>query len=162
MPTFDVVSEVDKQEVRNALDQAQRELTTRFDFKGSNSSIESHELDLTLRSSTEDRLRAVRQVLEEKLVKRGVSLKALEYGKLEEAAGGTVRQTAKLNAGISTDKARELNKFIKDLGLKGIQSQAQGDQLRVTGKKRDDLQAVIAKLREGDFGVALQFTNFRD
>jgi cyclic-di-GMP-binding protein len=95
-------------------------------------------------------------------VKRGVSLKALEYGKLEEAAGGTVRQTAKLNAGISSDKARELNKFIKDLGLKGVQSQAQGDQLRVSGKKRDDLQDVIAKLREGDFGVPLQFTNFRD
>ena len=107
-------------------------------------------------------MRAVRQVLEEKLVKRGVSMKALEYGKAEEAAGGTVRQTATLNAGISSDKARELNKFIKDLGLKGIQSQAQGDQLRVTGKKRDDLQAVIAALREGDFGVPLQFTNFRD
>ena len=162
MPTFDVVSEVDKQEVRNALDQAQRELTTRFDFKGSNSSIESHELDLTLRSSTEDRLRAVRQVLEEKLVKRGVSLKALEYGKLEEAAGGTVRQTAKLNAGISTDKARELNKFIKDLKLKGVQSQAQGDQLRVNGKKRDDLQAAIQAMREHDFGIPLQFQNFRD
>jgi cyclic-di-GMP-binding protein len=162
MPTFDVVSEVDKQEVRNALDQAERELTTRYDFKGTGSSIEAHDLELTMRSSTEDRLRAVRQVLEEKLVKRGVSLKALEYGKLEEAAGGTVRQTAKLNAGISSDKARELNKFIKDLGLKGIQSQAQGDQLRVSGKKRDDLQEVIAKLREGDFGVPLQFTNFRD
>jgi hypothetical protein len=162
MPTFDVVSEVDKQEVRNALDQAERELTTRYDFKGTGSSIEAHDLELTMRSSTEDRLRAVRQVLEEKLVKRGVSLKALEYGKLEEAAGGTVRQTAKLNAGISSDKARELNKFIKDLGLKGVQSQAQGDQLRVSGKKRDDLQDVIAKLREGDFGVPLQFTNFRD
>jgi uncharacterized protein YajQ (UPF0234 family) len=162
MPTFDVVSEVDKQEVRNALDQAERELTTRYAFKGTGSSIEANDLELTMRSSTEDRLRAVRQVLEEKLVKRGVSLKALEYGKLEEAAGGTVRQTAKLNAGISSDKARELNKFIKDLGLKGVQSQAQGDQLRVSGKKRDDLQDVIAKLREGDFGVPLQFTNFRD
>ena len=162
MPTFDVVSEVDKQEVRNAIDQAQRELANRFDFKGTNSSIEANDLELTLRSSTEDRMRAVRQVLEEKLVKRGVSMKALEYGKAEEAAGGTVRQTAKLNAGISSDKARELNKFIKDLGLKGVQSQTQGDQLRVTGKKRDDLQDVIAKLREGDFGVPLQFTNFRD
>jgi uncharacterized protein YajQ (UPF0234 family) len=162
MPTFDVVSEVDKQEVRNAIDQAQRELATRFDFKGTNSSIEASDLELTLRSSTEDRMRAVRQVLEEKLVKRGVSMKALEYGKVEEAAGATVRQGVKLNAGISSDKARELNKFIKELGLKGIQSQAQGDQLRVTGKKRDDLQAVIAALREGDFGVPLQFTNFRD
>ncbi len=162
MPTFDVVSEIDKQEVRNAIDQAQRELATRFDFKGTSSSIEASDLELTMRSSTEDRLRAVRQVLEEKLVKRNVSMKALEYGRIEEAAGGTVRQTAKLNAGISSDKARELNKFIKDLGLKGVQSQTQGDQLRVSGKKRDDLQAVIAKLRDGDFGVALQFTNFRD
>ena len=162
MPTFDVVSEIDKQEVRNALDQTERELATRFDFKGTNSSIEQSDLDLTIRSATEDRLRAVRQVLEEKLVKRGVSLKALEFGKIEEAAGGTVRQTAKLNAGISSDKARELNKFIKELNVKGIQSQVQGDQLRISGKKRDDLQEVIAKLREGDFGIALQFTNFRD
>ena len=107
MPTFDVVSEIDKQEVRNALDQTERELATRFDFKGTNSTIEQSDLDLTMRSATEDRLRAVRQVLEEKLVKRGVSLKALEFGKIEEAAGGTVRQTAKLNAGISSDKARE-------------------------------------------------------
>ena len=95
-------------------------------------------------------------------MKRGVSLKALDYGKVEEAAGGTVRQVVTLQAGISSDKARELNKFIKDLGLKGIQSQTQGEQLRVTGKKRDDLQAVIAALKEGDFGVPLQFTNFRD
>jgi uncharacterized protein YajQ (UPF0234 family) len=162
MPSFDVVSEVDGQEVRNAVDQAQRELATRFDFKGTDSSIEHTELTMTLRSSSEDRLRALRQVLEEKLVKRGVSLKGLDYGKVEQAAKDTVRQTATLAVGISTDKARELNKFIKDLGLKGVQSQTQGDQLRVTGKKRDDLQAVIAKLKEGDFGVSLQFTNFRD
>jgi cyclic-di-GMP-binding protein len=162
MPTFDVVSEVDHQEVRNAVDQAQRELTTRFDFKGTNSSIEQTDLVLTLKSSTEDRLRALRQVLEERLVKRGVSLKGLDYGKVEEAAGGTVRQVATIKVGISSDKARELNKFIKDAGVKGVQSQAQGDQLRVTSKKRDDLQAVIAKLKEGDFGIPLQFTNFRD
>jgi cyclic-di-GMP-binding protein len=162
MPTFDVVSEVDQQEVRNAVDQAQRELTTRYDFKGTNSSIEQADLNLTLRSASEDRLRAVRQVLEERLVKRGVSLKGLDFGKVEEAAGGTVRQVATLTVGISSDKARELNAFIKKLGLKGVQSQTQGDQLRVSGKKRDDLQAVIAKLKEGDFGIALQFTNFRD
>jgi uncharacterized protein YajQ (UPF0234 family) len=101
-------------------------------------------------------------VLEEKLVKRGVSLKGLEFAKVEEAAGATVRQTATNSVGISADKARELNRFIKDLGLKGVQSQVQGDQLRVTGKKRDDLQAVIAALKEGDFGISLQFTNFRD
>ncbi len=162
MPSFDIVSEVDRQEVRNAVDQAQRELATRFDFKGTDSSIEQKDLVLTLRSVTEDRLRAVRQVLEERLVKRGVSLKALEYSKVEEAAGGTVRQVVTLRAGISSDKARELNKAIKDLGLKGVQSQTQGEQVRVTGKKRDDLQAVIAALKAGDFGIPLQFTNFRD
>jgi len=162
MPSFDVVSEVDHQEVRNAVDQAQRELTTRYDFKGTNSSIEQSDLTLTLRSASEDRLRAVRQVLEERLVKRGVSLKGLDFGKVEEAAGGTVRQVATITVGISSDKARELNTYIKKLGLKGIQSQTQGDQLRVSGKKRDDLQAVIAKLKEDDFGIALQFTNFRD
>jgi uncharacterized protein YajQ (UPF0234 family) len=162
MPSFDVVSEVDRQEVRNAVDQTQRELATRFDFKGTNSALEQSDLTLTLRSSSEDRLRALRQVLEEKLVRRNVSLKGLEFARVEEAAGSTVRQVATLHVGISSDKARELNVFIKKLGLKGVQSQTQGDQLRVSGKKRDDLQAVIAKLKEGDFGVALQFTNFRD
>ena len=162
MPSFDVVSEIDHQEVRNAVDQTQRELTTRYDFKGTNSTIEQANLSLTLRSASEDRLRAVRQVLEERLVKRGVSLKGLDFGKIEEAAGGTVRQVANLTEGISSDKARELNGFIKQLSLKGVQSQTHGDQLRVSGKKRDDLQAVIAKLKEGDFGIALQFTNFRD
>jgi uncharacterized protein YajQ (UPF0234 family) len=162
MPSFDVVSEVDRQEVRNAVDQAQRELTTRYDFKGTNSNIDQTDLTLTLRSASEDRLRAVRQVLEERLVKRGVSLKGLEFGKVEEAAGATVRQVATLAVGISSDKARELNGFIKKLGMKGIQSQTQGDQLRVSGKKRDELQAVIAKLKEADFGIALQFNNFRD
>jgi cyclic-di-GMP-binding protein len=162
MPSFDVVSEVDRQEVRNAVDQAQRELATRFDFKGTNSSVEQADLVLTLRSVSEDRLRAVRQVLEEKLVKRGVSLKGLDWGKEEEAAGGTVRQTVTIQVGISSEKARELNKLIKDAGLKGVQSQTQSDQVRVTGKKRDDLQAVIQKLKAADLGVALQFTNFRD
>jgi cyclic-di-GMP-binding protein len=162
MPSFDVVSEVDRQEVRNAVDQAQRELATRFDFKGTNSSVEQADLVLTLRSVSEDRLRAVRQVLEEKLVKRGVSLKGLDWGKEEEAAGGTVRQTVTIQVGISSEKAREINKLIKDAGLKGVQSQTQGDQVRVTGKKRDDLQGVIQKLKAADLGLALQFTNFRD
>ena len=101
-------------------------------------------------------------MLEEKLVKRKVSLKALDYGKVEEAAKGRVRQTVTLNVGINDDKAREIGKFLKDLGLKGVQHQVQGEQLRVTGKKRDDLQAAIAALREHDFGIPLQFTNFRD
>ena len=162
MPSFDVVSEIDQQEIRNAVDQAQREVSTRFDFKNTDSSIELGETEITLRSASEDRLNALRQVLEEKLVKRKVSLKALDYQKVEDASGGTVRQQVKLVAGISRDKAKELNKHIKGLGPKGVQSQVQGDQLRVTGKKRDDLQSVIASLREGDFGIPLQFTNFRD
>ena len=162
MPTFDVVSEVDAQEVRNAVDQASRELGQRYDFKGTNSSIELGTNEITLPPASEDRLTALKQLLEEKLVKRKVSLKALDYGKVEEASGSTVRQVVTLAAGISSDKARELNKFIKGLGLKGVQSQTQADQLRVSGKKRDDLQAVIAALREEDFGIPLSFSNFRD
>lgn len=162
MPSFDVVSEVDMQEVRNAVDQAARELANRYDFKGTNSTIELGESEIKLATASEDRLIALRTLLEEKLVKRKVSLKSIDYGKVEEATGMTVRQSAAIVAGISSDKARELNKFIKGLGLKGIQSQAQGEQLRVTGKKRDDLQSVITALKEADMGVPLQFNNFRD
>jgi uncharacterized protein YajQ (UPF0234 family) len=162
MPTFDIVSQIDIQEVRNAVDQAQRELSTRFDFKGTDSSVELSGMELRLHSSTEDRLRAVVQVMEEKLVKRKVSLKALDYGKPEEAAKGTMRQTITLKAGVSSDNARAINKWIKDQGPKGVSSQTQGDQIRVTGKKRDDLQTVISGLREQDFGIPLQFENFRD
>jgi uncharacterized protein YajQ (UPF0234 family) len=162
MPTFDIVSQVDMQEVRNAVDQAQRELGTRFDFKGTDSSVELSGMELHLHSSTEDRLKAVVQVIEEKLVKRKVSLKALEYGKWEEAAKGTVRQTVTLKAGLSSDNAKAINRWIKDRAPKGIASQTQGDQVRVTGKKRDDLQTVISGLREEDFGLPLQFENFRE
>jgi cyclic-di-GMP-binding protein len=162
MPSFDVVSEVDRQEVRNAVDQAQREIATRFDFKNTDSSIEHNELAFTLRSVTEDRLAALRVVLEEKLVKRGVSLKGLDYGKVEEATQNTVRQVATLQVGISSDKAREINKMIKADGPKGVSSQTQGDTVRVSAKKRDDLQAVIAMLKGDDLGIPLQFTNFRD
>ena len=162
MPTFDVVSEVDMQEVRNAVDQANREAGTRFDFKGTESSVELGTNELLLRSSTEDRLRALHQVLEEKVVRRQVSLKALESGKIEEGSKGAVRQRIAIHAGIDQDHAKRLNKFIKDMNLKGVSSQTQGDQLRVTSKKRDDLQSVIQALKEGDFGIALQFTNFRD
>jgi len=162
MATFDVVSEVDRQEVRNAIDQAQREISTRFDFKNTDSSIEQNELTFTLRSITEDRLAALRQVLEEKLVRRGVSLKGLEYDDVEDAAGGTVRQVATLKVGISSDKAREINKLIKEKGPKGVSSQTQGDTVRVNGKKRDDLQATIALLKGADLAIPLQFENFRD
>ena len=163
MPSFDVVSEIDMQEVRNAVDQAQRELATRFDFKDTGSEIELGKDGLTLRSSSEDRLRAVRVVLEEKFVKRKLSLKTLDWGKVEDASGQRVRQEIKLKAGINSDAARDLNKRIKALNLKGIQSQTQGDSIRVTGKKRDDLQAVIAALKGAeDLDLPLQFQNFRD
>ena len=162
MPSFDVVSEVDVQEVRNAIDQAHRELATRFDFKGTDSAIEFKENSIELESASEERLKAAAQVLEEKLVKRKVSLKALDYGKVEEATKGRARQTVSIQVGISADKAREIGKYLKGLGIKGVQHQVQADQLRVTGKKRDDLQKAIASLREHDFGVPLDFTNFRD
>jgi uncharacterized protein YajQ (UPF0234 family) len=162
MPTFDVVSEVDRQEVRNAIDQAQREIANRFDFKNTNSSIEQNDLVLTLRTVSEDRLIALRTVVEEKLVKRGVSLKGLDYGTVEEATQNTVRQVVTIAVGISSDKAREINKLIKEKAGKGVSSQTQGESVRVNGKKRDDLQAVIALLKEADLGIPLQFNNFRD
>jgi cyclic-di-GMP-binding protein len=162
MPSFDITSEVDQQEIRNAVDQARREIVNRFDFKNTDPSIELDDTTITLRCSTTDRVTALRQVLEEKLVKRQVSLKGISYAPVEEAAGGTARQVATLAAGISSDKAKELNKFIKNLGIKGTQSQTQGEQLRVMAKKRDDLQAVIAACKEHDFGIPLQFGNFRD
>jgi uncharacterized protein YajQ (UPF0234 family) len=162
MPSFDVVSQVDRQEVRNAVDQAQREIANRFDFKNTSSSIEQSELTFTLRSVSEDRLAALRVVLEEKLVKRGVSLKGLDHGKIEEATQGTVRQVSSITVGISSDKAREINRMIKEKGPKGVSSQTQGDSVRVTAKKRDDLQAVIAMLKGADLEIPLQFENFRD
>ncbi len=157
-----MVSEVDRQELRNAVDQAQRELDNRFDFKNTDSSIEQKELVLTLRTSSEDRLRALKVLLEEKFVKRGLSLKGIEWGKVERASGESVRQVVTVQVGINSDKAREINKLIKEKGPKGVSSQTQGDQIRVTGKKRDDLQAVIALLKGQDLGVPLQFENFRD
>jgi len=162
MSSFDVVSEVDRQEVKNAVDQAQREIATRFDFKNTDSSIELNDLVVTLRTVSEDRLAALRLVMEEKLVKRGVSLKGLDHGKIEEATQNTVRQVITIKVGISSEKAREINRMIKEKGPKGISSQTQGDTVRVNGKKRDDLQAVIALLKGADLGIPLQFENFRD
>ncbi len=150
------------QEVRNAVDQAAREVNTRYDFKDTGSEVTFNDTDVSLVSSSEDRLNALRQVLEEKLVKRKVSLKALSYGEVEDAAGTSVRQVVLLQAGISSDKAKELNKFIKALGIKGVQSQTQGEQVRVISKKRDHLQTVISELKEADFDLPLQFENFRD
>ena len=162
MPSFDVVSEVDRQELKNAIDQAQRELANRFDFKNTDSSIEQKELILTIRTSSEDRLRALKVLLEEKFVKRQISLKGLEWGKVEQASGESVRQIITVTVGISSDKAREINKLIKEKAPKGIASQTQGEQLRVTGKKRDDLQATMALLKSADLGISIQFVNFRD
>ena len=162
MPTFDIVSEVDLQEVRNAVDQANREASTRFDFKNTDSLIEFSEKELTLTSSTDDRLRALYQLLEEKMVKRNVSLKTLDAGKIEEATKGTARQKNTLKAGISQEDGKKINKMIKDSGMKNVSSSIQGDQVRVTGKQRDDLQAVMQLCRESDIEVPLQFTNFRD
>jgi uncharacterized protein YajQ (UPF0234 family) len=162
MPSFDIVSEVDRQEVRNAVDQAQREIANRFDFKNTNSSIEQNELVITLRTVSEDRLAALRVVLEEKLVKRGVSLKGVDYGTVEEATQNTVRQVVTITVGISSEKAREINRMLKEKAPKGVSSQTQGDSVRVTGKKRDDLQAVIALMKGADIGIPLQFENFRD
>jgi hypothetical protein len=162
MPSFDVVSEVDAQEVKNAVDQAQREIGTRFDFKNTNSTIEQNEMVITLRTISEDRLTALRTVLEEKLVKRGVSLRGVDYGDVQEATQNTVRQIVTIQVGISSDKAREINKLIKEKAEKGISSQTQGDSIRVTAKKRDALQGVIAMLKAEDIGIPLQFENFRD
>jgi cyclic-di-GMP-binding protein len=162
VPTFDVVSEVDMQELRNAVDQASREIATRYDFKGTDSSIELGEKTIELHTESEQRLTALTQVLEEKLVKRKVSLKSLDFGKVEDAAKGTVRQTVTITVGISQEKGKAIGKFVKELGKKGLSHQIQGDQLRISGKKRDDLQDAIQAMREHDFGIPLQFVNFRD
>lgn len=162
MPSFDVVSEYDEQEVRNAVDQAAREIGTRFDFKNTDSSIELKGAAIELHSNSEQRLKALTQVLEEKFVKRKVSLKALDYRKIEEATKGTVRQTVDLVRGITTEKGKEIGKYVKANAPKGVAHQVQGEQLRITAKKRDDLQSTIQLLKEHDFGIPLDFTNFRD
>lgn len=150
------------QEVRNAVDQAAREIATRFDFKGTDSSVALADQAIVLHSATPDRLKAVLTVVEEKLVKRQVSLKALDRQPVEEAAKGTVRQTIKLVAGLDSARAKVVTNTIRELGLKGVTAQVQGDQVRVTGKKRDDLQTVIAHLKERVIDFPLQFVNFRD
>ncbi len=162
MPSFDVVSEVDRQEVRNAVDQAQREIANRFDFKNTNSTIEQNDLVITMHTVSEDRLNALRTVLEEKLVKRGVSLKGVDYADVQEATQNTVRQVVTIKVGISSDNAKKINKAIKDKGPKGVSSQTQGESIRVTSKKRDALQDVIAMLKAEDLGIPLQFENFRN
>jgi uncharacterized protein YajQ (UPF0234 family) len=160
--SFDVVSKVDLQEVSNAVQQASKEIATRFDFRGSASKIEWNEKELTLTLTSEDehKLKSVVDILETRLVKRGIALKALDFGKVEPAAGATVRQAVKVQQGIPSEKAREIVKAIKDKKLK-VQVSIQADQVRVAGKSKDELQTVQVLLRAGDFDLPLQFTNYR-
>ncbi|HXG59404.1 MAG TPA: YajQ family cyclic di-GMP-binding protein [Thermoanaerobaculia bacterium] len=158
--SFDIVSKTEMQEVANAVQQAQKELAQRFDFKGSKSSIELTGEEIVLVSDDEGKLRSVRDIVESRLVKRQVSLKALEYGKVEAAAMGTVRQRARIVQGIESEKAKAIVKAIKDAKLK-VQASIQGDQVRVTGRSKDDLQKAIAIVKGRDFGIPLQFTNYR-
>jgi uncharacterized protein YajQ (UPF0234 family) len=158
--SFDIVSDVDLMEVSNAVQQAMKEIRQRFDFKGSVSDIKLEKESLTLTSDDESRLKAVIDILTTKLVKRGVSLKALEYKTIQPAAKGSVRQEVTVRKGIPSEKAKEIVKFIKGSGIR-VQAQIQEDQVRVTGKKRDDLQAVIQAVKGQDFGLDLQFTNYR-
>jgi len=158
--SFDIVSSVDLQEVKNAIAQAMKEIQTRFDLKGTSSTIELSGEELTVASSDEFKLKAVREVLEGRLVKRNVPLKALTFGEVEKALGGTARQKVTLKKGIPTDKAREIVKLIKGSKLK-VQAAIQEDQLRVSGKNRDDLQGVIRLLKGTDLGIDMQFTNYR-
>jgi cyclic-di-GMP-binding protein len=160
-PSFDIVSKVDRQEVDNAFHQAEKELGSRFDFRGTGTSItKSGDNAVTISSETEERAAAALDVFKEKLVKRNISLKSLDAGEPKQS-GKTYRIDAKIIEGIEADKAKAISKKIRDAAPKGVQAQIQGDQLRVTGKKKDDLQAVIALLKQEDFGVALQFTNYR-
>jgi uncharacterized protein YajQ (UPF0234 family) len=158
--SFDVVSEVDKQEITNALDQTRKEVGTRFDFKNTGTEIKHENSSIEVKSNSEGRVKAAVEVLKDKMVRRNVSLKALSEGKIEPASGGDFRQTISIVHGINDEKARAMNKFIKGLGLK-VQSQVQGEQLRVTSKSKNDLQGVMQALREEDFGIPIQFTNYR-
>ncbi|WP_020520503.1 YajQ family cyclic di-GMP-binding protein [Catelliglobosispora koreensis] len=160
-PSFDIVSKVDRQEADNALRQAQKELETRFDFRGTGAEIDwAGESAVTIQASTEDRAKAALEVFKEKLIRRDISLKSLDAGE-PKASGKIYKIDCSIVQGIDQEKAKAISKKIRDEGPKGVQAQIQGDQLRVTGKKKDDLQAVIALLKGADLGVALQFTNYR-
>jgi uncharacterized protein YajQ (UPF0234 family) len=158
--SFDIVSEVDHQEVKNAVQMAMKEVHTRFDFKGSKATIEEAKDELVLTAENEGRLRSLRQILEEKLARRNVPLKALEWGKVEEALGGTARQRATIQSGLTAEQAKDVAKRIRGTGLK-VQAQIQEDQVRVSGKKKDDLQAIMTMLREADLPFHWKATNYR-
>jgi uncharacterized protein YajQ (UPF0234 family) len=161
-PSFDIVSEVDMQEVDNAVNQAKKELATRYDFKGSKSSVDLNrdEKKITLIADDDFKLRSLRDILATKMAKRGVSLKSLQYGEPEKAFEGTLRQKVDIATGIDKEKAKELVKIIKDLGLK-VQASIEGEKIKVSAVKKDDLQSVISHLRSIDFPLALSFTNYR-
>ena len=159
--SFDVVCKIDMQEVTNALDQARREIDTRYDLKGTKNEIDLEKTDITLTSADDMKLKAVTDILQSKLHKRGVPLKALTYGKVETGSGGVLRQKIGLQQGIPIDKAKEIVRLIKDTKIK-VQAAIQEDQVRVSGKSLDDLQKVMGLLRERDLGIALQFTNRRN
>ena len=158
--SFDVVSSVDLQEVKNAIGQAMKEITTRFDLKGTSSNIELQGGEILITTGDESKIKAVREVLEGRLVKRSVPLKALTFGEVEKALGGTARQKVELQKGIPSEKAREIVKLIKGAKIK-VQAAIQGDQVRVSGKNKDDLQSVIRLLKETDLGIDMQFSNYR-
>jgi len=161
MPSFDIVSEINLQEVDNAVNQARKEIATRYDFKNSKSEIRFEKEILELVADDDYKMKAVTDVLQGKVVKRGVSLKALEYGKVEAAAGGLLKCQVKLVKGIATEKAKEIVKMIKEAKFK-VNAQIQDEQVRISGKSRDELQAVIAAVKAKDFGIPLQFSNYRD
>jgi uncharacterized protein YajQ (UPF0234 family) len=161
MPSFDVVSKVQMHEVDNAVQQTAKEISTRYDFRDTGTEIERSDAGIQLKSNSEGRLEAALTVLQEKLLRRKVSLKAIDPQKAEKAGGDTLRQLVKINQGISTDKAKDVVKFLKTTGLK-VQASIQADQVRVSAKKRDDLQAAISAMRGHDFGLDLQFENYRD
>lgn len=158
--SFDIVSEIDRAEVTNAINQTVKEVRQRFDFKGSNANVVLEKEELLLSAEDETKLRNMNDILQQKLVRRGVPLKGLNYGSVEPAAGGTVRQHVKIQQGIPQDKAKEIVKFIKDSKAK-VQASIQGDVVRVSGRDRDTLQDIIAKLKEKDFAIHMQFTNYR-
>jgi uncharacterized protein YajQ (UPF0234 family) len=158
--SFDIVSKLEMQELSNAVQQAEKEIETRFDFKGSKSEIKLEKQSLVIISDDEYKLKSVIDILQSKMIKRGISLKHMEFGKIEPASGGTVRQTVTLKEGIDQANAKIINNLIRDSKIK-VKSQIQGDQLRVTGKSKDDLQQVIQLLKQSDIPVELQFINFR-
>lgn len=160
--SFDIVSKVDLQEVLNAVQQAMKEISQRFDFKGSKSSLDLHKdkHEITVISDDEQKLKIVLDILQTKLVKRGVSLKALQYGKIDQASGGTVRQIITLQQGIPVEKAKEIVKLVKETKMK-VQAEIQKDQVRVKAKKIDDLQTAMKLLREKDLGIHIDFSNYR-